>query len=103
MSSKARRYRPRDLAVVAALLLVGVTISFLLTYLTVESEDNQAAQAFQETFAEPVSQFQQYFAVRLLGVRAVADALSLFPPEINRNVSLQVSFPHGARHCRMLL
>lgn len=99
MSAKNRRCRPRDLAVVISLVVSGVSIAAVLAYLAVESENDQATQAFEGTFAEPVSLFQQYFTVRVLGVRAVADALSLFPPGINRSVSQPVSVPQGAPLC----
>lgn len=90
MVSKSRRCRPRDFAAISALVVSGSLIAFVLTHLTVVSEESQAVQSFAGTFAGPVSQFQQYFDVRILGLRATADALSLFGPVTDHRVTQTV-------------
>ncbi len=77
------RLRPRDFALIGLLAILGITLAVMVSWLISKSEDDLSVQTFGSEFGGELRRFQDYVAVRLLGLRAVADAMSTHPSPVD--------------------
>ena len=72
------RWRPRDIAILGLLAAIGCAVAVVIVLLVERGENGDARNAFASTFGNEIEGFRGFFRTRLLCLRTVADALSLF-------------------------
>ena len=78
------RWKPRHALLLFAIAAFGIAIIVIIYQTIAQSENDEARTAFAATLGLEIERFQDFFRLRLLGMRAVADSLSAQSLPISR-------------------